>query len=169
MPIANEEGVRQIEELVKRLENIPDRESRDTARSLIEAILELHGAGLQRIMDTLFEAGDSGKVAIRHFAGDPLISSLLVLHDLHPDDIETRVRRALSKMHGEAEVVGVFEGTVRVRLHSSACGLKDSVEAAIRESAPDVVEVVIDTVSVSNNFVPLDSLGFPSMRAAEHV
>jgi hypothetical protein len=174
MATTTEEGVRQIEELVRRLEQIPDPASRETARSLIEAVLELHGAGLQRIMEVLFEAGDSGQAAIRHLAADPLVSSLLVLHDLHPDSLETRVRRALAKMHGAAEVIGVFEGSVRVRLLSTSCGLKESVESAIREEVPDVLEIVIyESVSSPHDFVPLASLGLPlglpmTPQAAEH-
>ena len=47
-----------------------------------------------------------------------------MLHGLHPDDIETRVQQALGKMHGNAELIGVFEGVVRVRLTGSGCGLE---------------------------------------------
>ena len=158
MATSDEERVRRIEDLVRRLGQIPDRESRETAQSLMEAILELHGAGLERMMDIVFEGGDSGKAAIRRFAGDGLVASLLVLHGLHPDDIETRVQQALSKMHGNAELLGVFEGVVRVRLTGSAHGLKDSVEAALREAAPDAAEIVIEQSVSLDNFVPLSSL-----------
>ncbi|MDQ6679274.1 MAG: hypothetical protein M3Z09_18480, partial [Acidobacteriota bacterium] len=150
MATVDEERVRRIEALVRRLEEIPDPESRATAHSLMEAILELHGAGLERMMDIVFDTGESGKIAIRRFAGDGLVASLLVLHGLHPDDLETRVQHALGKMHGNAELMGAFEGTVRVRLTASGCGLKESVEAAVREAAPDAVAVVIEEMAPSN-------------------
>jgi hypothetical protein len=163
MAKADEERVRRIEDLVRRLALIPDRESRDTAKALMEAILELHGAGLERMMEIIFDSGESGKASIRRFAGDGLVASLLVLHNLHPDDLETRVHHALGKFHG-AELIGVFEGIVRVRLSGSGCGLKDSVEAAVREAAPDAVEIVIEESLPSNGFVPLTSLGPAILR-----
>lgn len=166
MATVDEERVRRIEDLVRRLENIPDRESRENAQALMEAILELHGAGLERMMEIVFDTGESGKAAIRRFAGDGLVSSLLVLHGLHPDDIETRVHQALGKMHGEAELIGVFDGIVRVRLTGSGCGLGAAVEAAIRDAAPDAAEVVITESVPTNGFVPLSALAIDHTRIA---
>jgi len=165
---ASEGLFRRIDELVRQLDEIPDQNSREAARALMGAILELQGSGLERMMDIVFETGDAGKAAIRKFAGDELISSLLLLHDLHPDDLETRVHRALSKAHANAELVGVFEGRVRVRLTGSGCGLRDSVEALVRDAAPDLVELVIDeaTQIPSNDFVPIASLGLALPRIA---
>jgi len=168
MAKVDEDRVRRIEDLVCRLNDIPDRENRETARALLEAVVELHGAGLERIMEIVFDSGDAGKAAIRRFAGDELVASLLLLHNLHPDDLETRVYRALSKTHGNAELVSVFEGVVRVRLSSGACGLRDSVEALLRDAAPDLAELVIEEAipSVANDFVPVASLGLALPRTA---
>jgi hypothetical protein len=154
--------------LVQRLNDIPDRENRETARALVEAVVELHGVGLERMMEIVFDSGDAGKAAIRRFAADELVASLLLLHNLHPDDLETRVHRAISKTHGGAELVSVFEGVARVRLSSDACGLKVSVEALIRDAAPDLVDLVIEEAppAVTNNFVPLASLGLALPRTA---
>lgn len=158
MPKREEETVQRIQNLVGKLESIPDDESRNTARSLVEAILELHGAGLERMLDIVFDTGESGKTAIRRFAGDGLVSSLLVLHGLHPDDIETRVQQVLAKLHGNAELLGVFEGSVRIRLVNGGHGLANSLEAAVRDAVPDAVEVIVEEVP-SSGFVPLSSLG----------
>jgi hypothetical protein len=152
-----EDRIRRIEELVRGLEKIPDRQARETARALLEAVLELHGAGLERMMDIVFDCGETGKAAIRRFANDELLGSLLVLHGLHPDDIETRVQRVLSKTQTAAELVGVFENVVRVRLTDSGCGLRESVEVVIRDAAPDAADVVVEEQAL-NNFVPLASL-----------
>lgn len=160
MATVDEERVRRIEDLVRQLEEIPDTASRRIAHSLMEAILELHGAGLERMMDLVFETGDSGAAAIRKFAGDGLVASILLLHNLHPDDLDTRVQHALGKMHGSAELVGTFDGKVRVRLTGSECGLKESVEAAVREAAPDALEILIEESLPSSGFVSLESLGF---------
>jgi len=168
MAKVEEDRVRRIEDLVGRLNAIADVENRETARALVEAIVEVHGAGLERMLDIVFDTGDSGKAAIRRFAGDELISSLLLLHNLHPDTLETRVSRAIAKTHGDAELVSVFDGVVRVRLNSGACGLKDSVKALIQDAAPDLTELVIEEAApfLSNDFVPLTSLGLAARRTA---
>ncbi|HMF76894.1 MAG TPA: hypothetical protein VK604_14635 [Bryobacteraceae bacterium] len=158
MAKVDEERVRRIEDLVRRLGDIPDRETRETAQALMEAIMELHGAGLERMMEIVFDTGESGKAAIRRFAGDSLVASLLVLHGLHPDDMETRVQQALGKMHGQVELMGVFEGAVRVRLMGNARGLKESVEAALWEAIPDAAEIVVEEGVPANAFVPLSAL-----------
>jgi len=155
----DEERVRRIEDLVRRVSEIPDPQSRDTAHALMEAILELHGAALESMLDTAFDSGESGKAMIRRFAADSLVASVLLLHDLHPDDLETRVHRALGKVHGSAELLGVFHGAVRVRITGSGCGLRESIEALIREAAPDAATVVIEDALPSSGFVPLASLG----------
>jgi hypothetical protein len=151
------DSVRRIEDLVQRVELFPDSESRETALELMGAILEMHGTGLERMLEIIFDSGESGEAVIRRFAADGLISSLLVLHDLHPDDIETRVRRALGKIHGSTELLGVFEGAVRVRV--TGAGMRDAVESAIRDAAPDATEIVIEESGHVNGFVPLTAIG----------
>jgi|ERR1019366_130488 hypothetical protein len=155
----SEDRVRQIEELVRRVELIPDAEARRTALELMAAVLDLHGTGLERMMEIVHDQGDAGKITIRRLAADQVVASLLVLHGLHPDDIETRVQHVLGKVHGNAELLGVFEGSVRIRLTGSGCGLKEAVEAAVRDGVPDAAEIVIEESAASSGFVPLAALG----------
>ena len=53
--------------------------------------MELHGAGLDRLMEIVAQAGASGYALMDDFAGDDLVASLLLLYGLHPHDLETRV------------------------------------------------------------------------------
>lgn len=163
MHSAAEARVAEIGELVARVEAIADPEARLAALSLMEAILALHGTGFERMIEIVLDSGESGKAAVRRFTGDSLVSSLLVLHDLHPDDIETRAVRALSRMSGSAEVLGVFGGVVRIRLNTAACGLRESVEAALHEAIPDATELVIEEAEPVADFVPVESLGAPTV------
>jgi hypothetical protein len=156
MAAADQACARKIEELVLRIGEMEDPEGRETARQLMEAILELHGNGLERMMEI---ASGESPALVRKFAGDDLVSALLVLHGLHPDDLETRVRHALGKWHGSAELLNEFEGVVRVRLSGCGCGMKEAVEAAIREAAPDAAEIVVEESFAPVGFVPLSALG----------
>ncbi|HVW08477.1 MAG TPA: hypothetical protein VHC90_07845 [Bryobacteraceae bacterium] len=162
---AAEERAARIGELVERMEAIPDSGSRDTARELMEAILELHGAGMERMIEMVLDSGEAGNAAIRRFAGDRLVSGLLALHDLHPDSVEARAGRAIAKMSGSVELMSVFDGVVKVRLNGAACGLRESVEAALAEAVPDAREIVMEEVSAAPAFVPLGSLTAPVAAA----
>lgn len=163
------EKFQEIEQLVARIDAFGDAEARENVHALIGAILELHGSGLDRMLDIVHDSGDAGRAAIRRFAADSLISSLLVLHNLHPDDIEIRVQRALAKMSGNAALLGVFEGEVRVRLTGSHCGLKESVESTLREAIPDATKIIVEEAppeaALQSGFVPLDAIGLHSVNA----
>jgi hypothetical protein len=157
MPDTSAEQFREIEELVSKINEIGDARVREDVHALIAAILDLHGSGLDRMLDIVHDSGDAGRAAIRRFAADNLIASLLVLHNLHPDDIGVRVQRALSKMSGNAELLGVFEGEVRVRLTGAHGGLKESVESALREAIPDASGIIVEEAP-SAGFVPLEAI-----------
>ena len=168
--------VQRIGELVGALENIPDDESRASAKTLVQLLLDLHSVGMERVMEIVAGSGDAGQSIIDHLGRDPLVSSLLVLYGLHPLDVESRVIQAVEKIQprvrkggGELELVGFEDGVVRVRVRITghACGstaktLKSMVEESLYEAAPDMNTFVIeglDDESGSGGFVPLDKLG----------
>jgi hypothetical protein len=165
-----QERVGRIDELVRKLESSRDPNLRETARDLIQSLMELHGAGLERILEILSSAGgDAGAVIIDSLAHDELVSSLLVLYGLHPEDFETRVRRGLDKVRPvlrargaslhEIEITG---DRVRLKLGGSATKeLQDAVREALLETAPDAAEVAIEggvDRAQTSSFVPLTSL-----------
>ncbi len=55
---------------------------------LLQCVLGLYGAGLERVLEHA-----SARTAVRRLADDEVVGNLLVLHDLHPDDVDTRVQR----------------------------------------------------------------------------
>jgi Fe-S cluster biogenesis protein NfuA len=168
------ERVQQMAELAADLEHISDEQIRASAKELVHLLMELHGSGLERIMETVFAAGEPGAAIIDKLSREPLVSSLLVLHGLHPDDFETRVTSAvealrprLRKQDVEVELLEVSEAAVRVRVTPSAhaCGsttttLRASVEEAIYEAAPEVGSLVIEGLEgkSASGFVSLDTL-----------
>lgn len=122
----------------------------ERVEELVHAVMSLYGAGLERIVATV----DADTV--RRLADDEVVGNLLVLHDLHPDDVDTRVQRALEQVRpylgshaGGVSLSGVDEqGVVHLRLEgscdgcpSSAMTVKSAIEDAILVAAPDVVAV----------------------------
>jgi Fe-S cluster biogenesis protein NfuA len=165
-----------IENLISRLESVSDPAAKAAAQELVQALMEFHGAGLERWLDIIRESGDPGRAIIDRLGRDELVRSLLLLYGLHPVDLRTRVEQALEGMrssvqsHGaSAELISISdEGAVTVHFQakSSGCGstgssLKASLLAALQEAAPDASSIHINDVSASSlgiAFVPLTNL-----------
>jgi len=153
-----------VEKLAGKLDEAGDPEVRAAALELVQSVVELHGAALQRLIDKCLETPDGERV-LNEALQDDLVASMFLLHSLHPDDIETRVLRGLEavrpylKSHGgDCEVVSVRDGIVRLKLHGS-CGscpsssltLKNAVEDALFEAAPDIVEIIAESAPENLN------------------
>jgi Fe-S cluster biogenesis protein NfuA/nitrite reductase/ring-hydroxylating ferredoxin subunit len=146
--------VGRVEALLDDVERLPDPRARETATELVQALLELYGEGLARLVDHLAERDADGALA-EALAGDELVAHLLLLHGLHPVPLEARVRGALEEVSpyleshgGGVELLGIEDGVVRVRLAgscdgcpSSAMTLKLAIEDAVHAAAPDVERI----------------------------
>ena len=150
-----------IEELVRKVEAMPDPEARAAGVELLQSLMELNAAGIDRMMEMTAETGAAGRALIDGFGRDEMVRGLLLLYGLHPVAVETRVAEALVKVRpyleshgGDVEVLGVEEGVVRLRLRgsckscpSSSMTLKLAIEEAIYEAAPDVTAIEAEGVS----------------------
>lgn len=146
-----------IEELVHELESTEDRKLRAVALELMQSVMELHAVGLQKMLE-LASQKSGGEQLVEDFLQDDLVSSLLLLHELHPDGMETRVLHALDRLRpdlqaqgAEAELLGIEDGIVRLRIiagggsgcHSpSTAEIKGFLEEAIYQAAPDARQVM---------------------------
>jgi Fe-S cluster biogenesis protein NfuA len=163
----------QIERLVEQVSSLPESEGRTTALDLVQALMELHGSGMSRIVELLAESGEAGRKALVRLGEDPLVCGLMVLYGIHPVDVRERVNGAVEKVRpqvqklgGSVELLEVSDGLVRVSIssssngcHSSPDALKQLVEQAIREAAPEVIEVVADGVASSHSaFLPVNMI-----------
>ena len=81
-----------VESLVERLEQLADPHAKQTAREALGAVLALHRVGLARVLERL------PVVQLKALTTQPLVSSLLLLHDLHPADLPTRVKQAVDRV-----------------------------------------------------------------------
>jgi len=151
-------AVQRIEALLDDLATIGDPTVRERVEEVVRLLLELYGAGLARIVDGM---GEEGGPVFDRLVADPLVCSLLVLHDLHPVDVETRVEQALEKVRpylgshaGGVTYLGIdAEGVAHLQLEgscsscpSSSVTVKQSIERAIVEAAPEVVRVAVEDV-----------------------
>jgi Fe-S cluster biogenesis protein NfuA len=150
-----------IEALIQEVATFSDPHARATTEELVRALLDMYGEGLASILELTVQNAASGHALIETFANDDLVGSLLLLHGLHPLDIETRITRALVearpylKSHGgNVELVKVEEGIAYLRLEgschscpSSTITLKLAIEEAIYQAAPDLDGLKVEGVT----------------------
>lgn len=144
--------VTRVQELSERLEEVADPAARAIADELTAAIVQMYGAGLERIVAILSEAGAGGEQIGDALAGDDVVAGLLLIHDLHPVPVEERVAAALERVRpymeshgGDVELLEVRDGIARLRLEgscrscaASSATLELAVRQALEEAAPDL-------------------------------
>lgn len=146
-----------------------DPAAAERAEELVRLLVEFYGAGLARVVDLLGEQG------VARLLDDPLVSGLLVLHDLHPQSTDDRVRAALDLVRpylgshaGDVEYLGLDDrGVVHLKLTGSCDGCPSSlvtvqtaIERSIADLAPEVTGVEVAGV-VAEQPAPVSADGHP--------
>ena len=97
--------------------------AKEVAEDLVGAIVELYGEGLRRVVEALQRGRHAGQEIHERLVEDGVVASLLLIHDLYPIDLETRVREALATVRpymeshgGDVELLGLDDGVARLRL-----------------------------------------------------
>ena len=135
----------------------------ERVEEVVRSVVQLYGEGLKRIDEIAAADGAAGERLRAQLAADDLVSSLLILHGLHPKDFETRVHEALERVRpylgshgGDVEIIetNVDTGLVRLRMKGSCDGCPSSlltvklvVEGAIRESAPEALKIEVEGIT----------------------
>jgi Fe-S cluster biogenesis protein NfuA len=158
--VDSERHLARVQELTEALEALPEGHEKDVAEDLIGAIMELYGDGLRRVVAALQEAGAAGQEIHAQLVEDGVVASLLLIHDLFPIDLETRVREALATVRpymeshgGDVELLDIDDGVARLRLEghckgcpASAATLELAIKEAIDEAAPDLAGLEVEGV-----------------------
>jgi hypothetical protein len=124
-----------VDRLLEQLRTGPDPRAAALGEELVRCLVQLYGAGLARIADIV------GQRQLHELAADPLVESLMLVHDLHPLDADARIRRALDGLSG-VQFDGVDgDGVAHIRLTGRGC--QSSVHSAIRDAAPELAGVAV--------------------------
>jgi Fe-S cluster biogenesis protein NfuA/nitrite reductase/ring-hydroxylating ferredoxin subunit len=149
-----------VETLLGELRNHAEPAVQRKAEEIVRILMEFYGAGLTRMIELCADERVTSLAAA--FSDDPLVSSLLSLHGLHPIPVEVRIQEALDKVRpylgshaGGVEFLGVDdEGVVHLRLQGSCDGcpsstvtVKLAIERAIEEAAPEVSRIDVEGVT----------------------
>ncbi len=158
MPIPAEfqQRLESIERLLGEVESEADPSLRATVQELVQTVMDLHGAGLERMLELIRASGDGGESIIHKLGRDELVSSCwsctgfirwISKRELRRPWI--RQARACARTKGRSELLSIRDGAVRVAAprqwaqNSNGCGstaqaLKEMVEEAVYRSAPDI-------------------------------
>jgi Fe-S cluster biogenesis protein NfuA len=146
-----------IEQLLDELQSSVDPRDFVKTEELLRLVTELYGAGLTRVVQLV---GEMSPATLEAMLADELLSALLLVHDLHPDSVTSRVEKALAKVRpllashgGDVELVDIdaSAGAVLIRLTgscdgcpSSAVTLQMAVEKGIMEAAPEIMTIDVE-------------------------
>jgi Fe-S cluster biogenesis protein NfuA/nitrite reductase/ring-hydroxylating ferredoxin subunit len=165
-----QERIASLERLLGALESFEHGPVQATAMQTVEALVNVYGETLARMMERIQQADPGLAEAL---AEDDLIAHLLLIHDLHPVDVETRVARALESVRpllrsrgADVELLGVQGGVARVRLQTSGSGCASSgadltlvVEDVLRQAAPELDRLETEpTPAPVSELIPPESL-----------
>src|SRR5260370_21617558 len=84
-----------VEALLAELRSHAGPQVASTAEELVSCLVELYGDGLAVIVGILGADEGAGPRLLDKLITDPLVESLLLVHDLHPLDAGARIQRAI--------------------------------------------------------------------------
>jgi Fe-S cluster biogenesis protein NfuA/nitrite reductase/ring-hydroxylating ferredoxin subunit len=163
----NRDG-RRIEEIVARIDEMPNPAARTLMQECLQAMLGFYGNGLERILAVARQSGPGGEKVLADLVGDTVVSGLLLIHGLHPRDLATRLNEALAKVRpymeshgGNVELLGLENDFARLRLQgscqscpSSSVTLELAVRSAIEEACPDLAGFHVEGLPVASAAAP---------------
>jgi hypothetical protein len=163
-----------IETLLEALRRSADPRTLARVQELVRALLDLHAAGLARVVELAHEKDGEivgGRTLVDALVADPPVAALLLLHGLHPVPIADRAREALEKVAPAGWQVDLEAHDARLRVSMKRVGdprraaegarARSLVVLALEQAAPDAeeVEIVGDLDDdAGSDFVPLRRL-----------
>jgi Fe-S cluster biogenesis protein NfuA/nitrite reductase/ring-hydroxylating ferredoxin subunit len=169
-----EQLIARVQELTGRLEDLDDPACRSLAEELTSAVVQMYGAGLERIVE-LADAGTREEMS-----KDSLVGGLLMIHDLFPVPIEERVTQALDTVRpymeshgGNVELLGIEDGIAKLRLEgsckscrASSSTLELAVRQALEEAAPDLLGMDVEGVVEEEQESGISGVPLPLLNGA---
>jgi Fe-S cluster biogenesis protein NfuA/nitrite reductase/ring-hydroxylating ferredoxin subunit len=152
---------RRIQELVEKIEELGDAPARELVHECMTSLLAFYGQGLERTLQIVKRSGIGGQQVYDELIHDRLFSGLLLIHGLHPVDLNTRLTEALEKIRpymqshgGNVELLSLEGDFARLRLEgacktcpSSTVTMELAVRHAIEEACPDLAGFEVEGVA----------------------
>jgi Fe-S cluster biogenesis protein NfuA/nitrite reductase/ring-hydroxylating ferredoxin subunit len=171
-----EELLERVQELQDRLDSVGDPATRKIAEELVSSVVQMYGAGLERILGRMLAAGEAGEQLAVALTDDQFLAALLLIHDLHPVPLEARVQEALDSVRpymeshgGNVELLSLENGIARIHLRgscsdcsASAVTLELAIKQALEQAAPDLEGLEVEGVAPQT----MDGTGLPMVTGS---
>ena len=160
-----------LQKLLAEVEALPYPGARELIQDCMESVLGFYGAGLKRILQVVSEDGPEGRKVFRDLIRDDVVKGLLLIHDLHPLNLEARLLEALDKVRpylkshgGNVELISLENNVARLRLQgtcqscaSSSVTLELAIRHAIEQACPDLAHFEVEGVAQDKSAASLVS------------
>jgi Fe-S cluster biogenesis protein NfuA/nitrite reductase/ring-hydroxylating ferredoxin subunit len=167
--------IERVQELTEHLDAVADPGIRGMVDELTSAVVQMYGAGLERIVEVLT---DEQRAAL---ASDEVVAGLLLIHDLHPVSVEERVGQALDRVRpymeshgGDVELLGIEDNVARLRLHgsckscrASSATLELAVRQALEELCPDLEGMDVEGLAPEPELAGFPGVALPMAGHAD--
>jgi Fe-S cluster biogenesis protein NfuA len=165
-----------VQELQEALESAGESVPRELAEELVSCVVQMYGEGLERILSAMHRTGEPGERVAAELAGDQLVATLLLIHDLHPVPLVDRVQSALESVRpymeshgGNVELLSLEGGVARIHLRgscsdcaASSVTLELAIKQALEDAAPDLVGLEVEGVAPQTT----DGSGLPMVTGS---
>jgi hypothetical protein len=153
--------LQRIDASIAALDEIGDTKAGAVARQLVEAVLDLHGLAFAKAL-AIVQKGGSGDVLAERLADDEYVAAALLLHGLHPEEAEVRLRKKIAAMRPhwgvrgfrvELESVKGSAATARVLWSEDTLDRRAAlreIEEALTDAAPDLDEISLNETDRSS-------------------
>jgi Fe-S cluster biogenesis protein NfuA/nitrite reductase/ring-hydroxylating ferredoxin subunit len=156
-----EELLARVQELQEAVDCAGASVPRDLAEELVSAVVQMYGAGLERIIAALHRGGEVGEQIAAGLTDDELVAMLLLIHDLHPVPLADRVQAALDSVRpymeshgGNVELLSLENGVARIHLRgscsdcsASSVTLELAIKQALEQAAPDLAGLEVEGIA----------------------
>jgi Fe-S cluster biogenesis protein NfuA/nitrite reductase/ring-hydroxylating ferredoxin subunit len=176
MPAPNPDGDinaygERLQKLLAQVEALPYPGAKELIQDCMESVLGFYGAALKRILQVVSEDGSEGRKVFRNLIRDDVVKGVLLIHDLHPLNLEARLLEALDKVRpylkshgGNVELISLENNVARLRLQgtcqscaSSSVTLELAIRHAIEQACPDLVHFEVEGVAQDKSAASLVS------------
>jgi hypothetical protein len=175
---ALEQSLERLQQMLAALDGVSDTTARNAVRELVQAVLDLHRRGLSDMLDIVDAAGSQpADTLLPRFLVNPAVRGLLLLHDLHPEDLRARAQQAVERLrphlgvHGlRVELQSLNQGVVRLHVAVTAPGgrrpdaatVRREIETTVLDFAPDAARLDIEGLdaldAVPEAIVPVSAI-----------
>jgi hypothetical protein len=143
-----QERMQRVEELIAAIQEHANPVVRASAVELIRTLLDIHRAGFEQTLEPIMRQGEPGQAILNELLQNDLVSRLLLLHGLHPVDLETRLERALDHVRPRLRTYGAdvtltraTHAVVELRIRGGSEEVHRLLQEVILTAAPDVLTI----------------------------